>query len=322
MLTPVAVHADAGAGIGLGHAIRCCGLAQALRRLGFDVVFINTAGDDLHDFLSPQGLNDQICLPSSEAIAQTARRMGAGLLIADSYRLDRAELAKEAAELKLAWFDDTATQAPLADVIINGSPAASALPYVLPTTVLPLLGAKYQVVRPGLSAHPRAIPVQRLLVTYGGSDPKAVGPVLASCLPRDLAVDFVVGPFAPVPANLPDGINLHHNPATMADLINRADLAISAGGQTLFELAAARVPTLAIGIGDDQRPNLHWLERHGALIFAGWADDPALALSVRRHLAALRNDDDRRHALATTAHSLIDGHGADRIALALKQLLT
>ncbi|MFA6021936.1 MAG: hypothetical protein WC722_16860 [Rhodospirillales bacterium] len=317
----VAIHADAGPGIGLGHAIRCCGLALALAKHNMIPIILNAAGDGLRPLLNQYGLTDAACQAEGASVVQAARAAGAAMLVVDSYRLDRRALAALAHGLKLVWFDDTAEQPMIADAIINGSPAALSLPYALPAGILGLLGPDYQVVRPGLTARPRRGPVRRLLVTYGGSDPKGVGKVLAGILPAAITTDFVVGPFAETPANLSPQAHIHKAPKDMPALIECADLAISAGGQTLFELAAAQVPTIAIGIGTDQKPTLETLDRAGALVFAGWADDPALADHLRALLGAMIADEGRRLALAARAHALIDGGGGERIAAALKTLL-
>lgn len=317
----VALHADAGEGIGLGHVLRCAALAVALQRCGLTVVMLNGAGPAVVPLFTRFHLPHQICDAQADAVATAARACGAVLLVADSYRLDRQALAVAAKGLKLAWFDDTATALPLADIIINGSPAAASLPYRLPADVTGLFGARYQVVRPDVAYRPRLEPVRRLLVTYGGSDPKAVGPLLATVLPAGIDTDFVVGPFAPVPANLPPQACLHQAPPDMPALMATADLALCAGGQTLFELAAAGIPAIAIGIGADQKPNLDCLEREGALLFAGWAGDPALAANLRRLLTQVIADSALRRQLAERAHALIDGHGAERIAAMFKSLL-
>ena len=317
-----ALHPDAGEGVGLGHVSRCCALALALRRQGFRPVVLNGAGEALDTVLRRQGLDSVACADADAGtVAATARRLGAGLLVADSYRLDRVALAAAVGGLKLAWFDDTATAPPLADVLINGSPAAAALPYALPPQVLGLLGPAYQVVRPGLTFHPRAGPVRRLLITYGGADPWRVGPVLAGLCAGAATVDFVVGPFAAVPANLPADFALHHAPPDMPALLGPADLAVSAGGQTLYELAACGVPTLAIGLGPDQRPTLETLAAAGALLFAGWAGDPGLLVSLQALLDRALAAEDLRRGLSERAHALIDGRGADRIAVALRRLV-
>lgn len=317
----VAIHADAGPGVGLGHVTRCTGLALALRRHGMMPVMLNAAGPSLTPQFSALALPEIRCGIDVPALRDALLRVGSSAIVADSYRLDRQDLRQAVGGTKLVLFDDTAAQPILADMVVNGSPAATTLPYRLPSTCVALLGADYQVVRPGLVARDRKGPVRRLLVTYGGADPKNVGPRLADILPDRVAVDFVVGPFADIPTNLPSHVRVHKAPPDLLDLIHQADLALCAGGQTLFELAAAKLPAICMGIGEDQRPNLELLSQQGAVLFGGWADSADFATHLRHSLDRGLADESLRHCLAQRAHRLVDGQGADRIAVAIKHLL-
>lgn len=284
-------------------------------------LMLNAAGESLTPHFSAHGLAESRCGNDVSSLVNAARRAGAKALVADSYRLDRLHLRKASGTLKLVWFDDTAILPMEADIIVNGSPAAPFLPYDLPPAAIGLLGPAYQVVRSGLRARDRSGPVRHLLVTYGGADPKNVGPRLASILPLGISVDFIVGPFADIPTNLPTHVTVHKAPGNMVDLIDRADLAICAGGQTLFELAAAKLPVISIGIGEDQRPNLEQLSRAGAILFGGWADDADFLAQLRLILDQALADPALRQCLAAQAHDMVDGHGADRIAATIKALL-
>ncbi len=317
----VTIHADAGPGVGLGHVARCTGLAMALRRHGIMPVMLNAAGPTLTPHFSAQGLAEIRCQGDIVSLLNAVQRVGAKALVADSYRLDRLDLRQACGSLKLVWFDDSATLPQQADMIVNGSPAALFLPYDLPPATVGLLGPAYQVVRSGLKSRDRSGPVRHLLVTYGGADPKNVGPRLASILPVGIAVDFIVGPFADIPTNLPPHVTVHKAPGNMVDLIDRADLAICAGGQTLFELAAAKLPVISIGIGEDQRPNLEQLSRAGAILFGGWADDVDFLAQLKQVVDRALAEPSLRQCLAAQAHDLVDGQGADRIAQAVKTLL-
>lgn len=317
----VALHADAGAGIGLGHVSRCTGLALALRRHGMMPVMLNAAGTPLTAHYSAHALPELRCDATIASLCQTLHRVGAKVLVADSYRLDRLALRDACIDMKLVWFDDTAVQPLAADVVVNGSPAAPSLPYDLPPGCVGLLGAAYQVVRPGIQARDRLGEVRRLLVTYGGADPKGVGPRLAALLPNNVAIDFIVGPFADIPTNLPPNVTLHKAPPDLLGLIDRADLALCAGGQTLFEMAAAKLPAIAIGIGEDQRPNLETLSHQGTILFGGWVDSEDFQLTLGQALRTALTDALLRQSLARQAHELVDGKGADRIATTIKALL-
>ena len=61
------------------------------------------------------------------------------------------------------------------------------------------------------------------------------------------------------------------------DAMGSVDLAISASGQTLYELACIGVPTIAIGVVDNQKNNIkNWINQ-GFVEYAGcWSDDGLL----------------------------------------------
>jgi spore coat polysaccharide biosynthesis predicted glycosyltransferase SpsG len=101
----------------------------------------------------------------------------------------------------------------------------------------------------------------------------------------------------------------------------RADLAVSAGGQTLYELARCGTPTIAFCAGPDQAHNVRALDLAGAVVDAGTAGSPGwldrLADAVRRVSA----DDALRTSLSRAGRRLIDGRGADRVRDAILRLL-
>src|SRR5690606_19494446 len=83
--------------------------------------------------------------------------------------------------------------------------------------------------------------------------------------------------------------------SAMADLMSRADVAISGAGQTLFELARSGTATVMVGLADNQQPNLDYWPALCGFISAGRWDQPGLVDRVRAGLedlapAALRQD--------------------------------
>jgi RimJ/RimL family protein N-acetyltransferase len=56
----------------------------------------------------------------------------------------------------------------------------------------------------------------------------------------------------------------------MAELMTASDIAVSAAGQTLFELARCGVPTIAVGVAENQRHNLEGFTDAGVCYNAGW----------------------------------------------------
>ena len=97
--------------------------------------------------------------------------------------------------------------------------------------------------------------------------------------------------------------------------MSAADLAVSGGGQTLYELAATGVPTVALCLADNQEPNIAALAGV-SLLSAGRLPEAAADGFHRieegcRQLAA---DRALRQRLSDAGRSLIDGQGAARVA--------
>ena len=95
----------------------------------------------------------------------------------------------------------------------------------------------------------------------------------------------------------------------------QADLAISGGGQTLYELAALGLPAVAVCVASTQEANLAALAAAPTLVAlrrpgAGETDWGALRDAVHR-LAA---DVDGRARMSAAGRALVDGCGASRAA--------
>jgi UDP-2,4-diacetamido-2,4,6-trideoxy-beta-L-altropyranose hydrolase len=98
-------------------------------------------------------------------------------------------------------------------------------------------------------------------------------------------------------------------PASLAPHILAADLAITAGGTTCYELAAAGVPMLAIGIEPHQLPMIDVLARRGACcpLGMGFGIDVDRA---RRELHRFANDVDARNRMHAAQRNIFAGPGA------------
>ena len=62
----------------------------------------------------------------------------------------------------------------------------------------------------------------------------------------------------------------------MLEAMESTDLAISSAGQTLYELARVGVPTIAVGVVDNQINNIKNWQKQGFIEFAGFWDDEDL----------------------------------------------
>lgn len=326
----IVILVDGGKGIGLGHASRGLGLAHGCRQEGLKPILMGPSDQQLKTFIKQNDPDiPYVDLPSFsvEDILDSLPN-DVGFLIVDSYRLSENELKKlHEAGYKIALFEDFGGSSDLVDVVINGAPNAPEIHTTTAETKF-WLGAKYQILRPkflDVQSVPIQSQVQSILITLGGDD---LENLLSDILDRlhsireqfDDSPEFhvVVGPYFVVEDPNP-GFEFHSSPNNMCELMQEADLAISAGGQTLYELIRCGVPTLAICMDDDQRGNILSLQEKGCIEWIGNAGDQKLFDRLEENAISLAHNVDRRKKMRNRGQDLIDGHGAVRIARNLKQ---
>ena len=122
-------------------------------------------------------------------------------------------------------------------------------------------------------------------------------------------------------------VRLLESPSWLRSELARVDVAVVAGGVTLYEAALLGVPTVALAVVAAQMPTIRAFERVGASIAAGClapgdraAADRARAKAVQA-VEALLADEEKRRAMAVQGQQQVDGRGALRVAAALTRLM-
>ena len=94
------------------------------------------------------------------------------------------------------------------------------------------------------------------------------------------------------------------NAAGMLNLMINCDLAVTAAGQTTYELARVGIPTVAIGVAKNQKYNIAgWLTSNFVTDMI-WFDDEKLFDKIINQIHKLKNKD---------TVSLVDGQGSRRV---------
>jgi spore coat polysaccharide biosynthesis predicted glycosyltransferase SpsG len=329
-LTParVLLCPDGGAGIGLGHFTRITELSVALARRGVQVRIAIAEKSGLQEIVSNTQLPWNIFDGSASGLAELAIRSASDLVVLDHKQIDPAEMVQAIGTRKrLVAFSDNPRARPQAAALIDASPATADQTELRPTDSLLLFGPTYQIIRrdtPRGDPIARRSPPARLLVTLGGSTAGQTLSELVTWLEdrflqrwKNVSIDLVIGPFAGAALRTSARIDVHVAPPSLAPLMAEADLAISGGGQTLFELAYAAVPTVALEGGTDQRPNLDSLEERQCLVRGGIIGDPDWTARLETVLNGLMESSEVRVEMATKAAAMVDGWGGDRIAGAI-----
>lgn len=331
---------DAGEAIGGGHAMRCATLQAALHGTGWRTRRAVSRATARHFGLAEDA--GDIILPDGAAADIEAARMRAGageaeLLVVDHYGRDRTlEAAARPPRGKVLVIDDLADRPHDADILMDATPGRRADEYrpllpggaqVMPGPAHALVRECFRAVRPG-ALRRRAIgaPLRRILVSCGLIDTAnatelALRGIAMSGL--DFEIDVILGPRAPHRASVARtiaetglGARLAIDAARMAELMAAADLCIGAGGTSTWERCAVGLPSLVIGVAENQRPTAEALREIGAARILGWVGriGPADVAAALRDLAAAPAE---LAAMAEKAARLVDGRGAERLLLAL-----
>jgi spore coat polysaccharide biosynthesis predicted glycosyltransferase SpsG len=311
-------------------------LGKALRTFGARVVFLTNDDPVVCRYVSaagfqvePVNLGRPWTSEDVERLLETAARHDATIAIVDSDE-DGADYLggiRKAGIFTVA-IDDVASHPFPCHLVVNGDAHATQLRYESTSgdTVF-LLGPRYAILReefwtltpPALRAE-----VQEVLVTVGGADPLGLTPRIISTLdqvPGEFTVSVIVGPFFENEAEIEGSartsqrrVGLVRSPQSVASRFLWSDLAISAAGQTLYELACAGCPTVALAAASNQVQQLQMLGEAGVVVSLGPAESDDLMSRLSSACAALIEDPAARARMRRAGRGLIDGVGALRVA--------
>jgi UDP-2,4-diacetamido-2,4,6-trideoxy-beta-L-altropyranose hydrolase len=342
------IRADATPQIGTGHIMRCIALAQAWLDKGGKVIFLShcdsetlrhriiNEGFDLipieKPFPDPSDLTQTLNVLKRHALCSIPH--ASPWLVLDGYHFTPYyQKAIRENGHKLLVIDDMAHLDHYhADILLNQNIHAPKLNYPCDKDTIQLLGCDYTMLRKEFLKYRnwnRQIPekAKKILVTMGGSDPdnvtlKVIEAIKSLNMP-ELDVQVIDGPSNPnlriLKASMlhaPCPMRLLYNASNMPELMAWADLSISAGGSTCWELAFMGVPSLTVVIAENQRDVAKGLERAEIFKTVGWYKAMNNDVLVTR-LSSLIRDKKLREKESRLGRQLIDGKGAKNIVQAL-----
>ena len=210
--------------------------------------------------------------------------------------------------------------APLAsDLAIDGSLAATA---PIPGARRTLLGARYIVIDNGVRrSYPRRAAGQTVVIALGGGPRVTLAGAIASRLRQaapGVRIRVAGGLAGAGRVTRRQGIEWLGPQQGLARILAAADLAVVAGGLTLYEAAAIGTPAVAVPIVRSQRPAVEAFARARAVS----APPPeAGAAAIADAAADLLSSPGLAARMAKRARRLVDGRGTARVAAALERLV-
>jgi len=328
----VVILAEGGRDRGFGHVSRCLSFYEDFTEKGLEATLIVNGDDSIRDFL--KGKKHRI-FNWLEKQDQLFEQIGeADVAVIDSYFANRKICQEVSMRVHCSvYLDDTQRLDYPEGIVINGALGAEKIRYPIREGVTYLLGIEYAPLRKEFSKVPQKKirqKVETMMITFGGDD-KGMTPRILKCLIKTypgIRREVVVGrgfknineieklkdPLT-VPIYFPDAQG-------MKKVMLNADLAISGGGQTLHELARIGVPTIAIGLADNQLPNIKAWQKTGFVSYVGWYLEEGLLDKLKRKVDQFLPYETRKER-SGRGRRIIDGKGVeraiDRIMLSLNR---
>lgn len=343
MISPrVVFRCDASSQIGMGHLMRCRGLAEALVDLGVRVLMCGPSLEmksSLDDVLFEEWLPRRWHSEQEEArfLSQLPAVKSGAWVVVDDYRAG-ADFQRHlyARGVKQCHFVPPSVEGVLAEVAICTNPAVLALDYSRLLTVpggVFLAGADYAVLRQSFQ---KVGPARQrrelncLLMTFGGGDDRGAVKLAASALdvPFMSSLNVIIVSGQGNPRNSSNAgllrrlqyLNAEYvvQPENFVDLLGEADLAVMAAGTTCYEAARMGLPMLLCSIADNQVSQGAAFERLGCAKYLGEFEQLA-PQALQETVMHLMSDPSQLASMSLSASRVVDGNGAKRIAAVISQ---
>ena len=322
----VFIITEGGKDIGFGHVTRCLSLYQAFEEKGIKPKFTINGDNDIECLLN--GANYQLLnwIEKPDKIFKLIK--DADIAIIDSYLADISFYNTLSDLVKIPVYIDDDKRLDYPDgVVLNGNIHAEKLNYPKKDGITYLLGTKYTPLRKEFWEVPEKKikeKIESVMVTFGGDDAKNMTPKILKFLNKEysnLKKNIIIGrAFQNIDEikkekkeeDKSTNLIYYPNAQKIKETMLKSDIAISAGGQTLYELARIGVPTVGICIAENQLGSIREWEKIGFLGNAGWYNEDNIIARVDRLLKHLKNIK-LRETKSKIGKKFVDGKGSIRI---------
>lgn len=328
----IAIRADGGAKIGLGHIMRTLVLARELAKTN-DVFYVCRKDSPLTEKYL-KGIEKvrvegfKIILINEDDILNELSKIEADCLITDSYDVDEEYFNRTKKMFsKTGYVDDMNLYYFNVDFIINQNVTANTYKYKCNENTRLFLGTDYIMLREEFrNSKPNKIKndIKNILITMGGADPNNFTLKLLKYI-KDLDYNFdvVIGPSFKDTYKIEleiknnKNIKLHFN-ANMIEMMKKCDIAISATGSTLYELGTLGIPTLGVILVDNQEDVALEMHKHGFIVNLGWYDK----VEKNGVLDAINkiNDFDLREKVSALTTKKINKNGIEKLCSGIEKI--
>ncbi len=343
------IRADGNERTGAGHLMRCLTVAEALAKEagGREEILFFCADELSAAMVRARGFEVRVFHTDYRHLEQELPlwdKIGIipDVILIDSYFVTEGylrELGKRGVTILL---DDLQNRSYPVDGVINYNVYAEQAVYQKlyeGTNTRCYVGGDYVPLRPQFTgcAYEMREQVRDVMITVGGGDAGNITGDILQALGeeeqsrgerREICYHLVVGGLNPHLRRLEGAaagnplVVLHRDVRDMAGLMSRCDLAVTAGGTTVYELAAVGVPFICFSWAENQERLTAYVESRKIAGFAGayHRDKAGTTAGLRKLFSRFCGDYKLRYECYLKERKLIDGQGAGRIAGVLKGL--
>ncbi|UCD54947.1 MAG: hypothetical protein JSV93_05375 [Candidatus Omnitrophota bacterium] len=311
---------------GMGDITSSLALAEAFRDQGHEAMFIVNDNKSAIELISQKGFKYKMAETQTELATSVGKEpIDIAILNQLNTPTDETQIFKANSKM-LVTIDDTGDSAELADISFNVLyPIESAYVDFKYIALFPVFQEKHNISRVIKKE------VETILVTQGGSDTYGYTPKIIKGLYKvtpGIVINVVLGPnfshhlhLKQILEDAPRSFNIIKGKNDLSNLMLQADMAISGGGNILFELACLGVPTIVICGERFEEKTAKRLQGEGFGINLGFGKY-VKEKDICGAVTELMNDTKKRRQMSAKGMDLIDGYGATRVAeLIIRQLL-
>lgn len=333
-------RADGNSIIGIGHIMRCITIAEALSEKikNKEAILFLCADCASKQFVTekgflaksigtmPENMNSEISLLDKFIDAQIENT-----IIVDSYFVTKSYLTNLKKYGKVIILDDLEEEVFDVDCVINYNAFSDKAFYEknYGGRADMLIGTKYIPIRKQFlekdesNSKDKTNVVKKILITTGGGDIENIaGLILDTIFSKDYEYEIVMGRFNPnydvLKAVESKNKNIHINcdVKDMAALMRNCQLAITAGGSTIYELAAMGIPFVAFSYATNQEKLVEYVGNNDIALNAGkyHVDKSDFVFRLKDNFAKLVADSKLREQFIINEIRMVDKWGATRIA--------
>jgi UDP-2,4-diacetamido-2,4,6-trideoxy-beta-L-altropyranose hydrolase len=318
----ISIFTEGGKGIGYGHITRCLSIYQSFKSEGICPSFIINGDISINNILEENNyiLDDWINNQNNtNKIINNS-----DIVIIDSYKANFDFYNTISKKTKLpVYFDDIQRINYPEGIIINTAIGAENIKYNKDLKEL-ILGINYFPLRESFCyATPIKVNknIKSILITFGGDDIRNLTPYILkeinTIFPNIRKNVIIAKNFSNIKnieqySDKNTHLIFYPDDVQIKQIMINSDIAISAAGQTLYELAALGVPTIMISVIENQINNVKGWNDIGLMKYSGHFDDKNLLENTMKLINEI-SDFNYRKDISIKLQKTVDGKGKIRL---------